>query len=149
MTKLDPTDLKILDVLKENSKLSTSQIAKRTLIPTTTVYNRIRKLEKDGIIRKYTVILDQKKLGRPLTAYILIHYNLAALRTKISREQLRKEVLCLPYVEEIKYLTGRYGGLLKVHLKDMEELNNLILNKLIQIPGVGTTETCFVLEDVK
>lgn len=146
---LDEKDVQILELLKLNSKLSTYKIARKTLIPVTTVHNRIKKLEKQGIIQKYTVVVDNKKLGQPITAYILVHYDISLWGKKISREEFRKKILELPNVETIEYLTGRFDILLKVQLKDMEELNTIILDKLRQIPGIGSSETFFVLEEVK
>ncbi len=146
---LDEKDWQILEHLKQNSKLSTYKIARKTLIPVTTVHNRIKKLEKQGIIQKYTVIVDNKKLGKPITAYILVHYDISLWGKKISREEFRKKILELPNIEAIEYLTGRFDILLKVQLRDMEELNTIILDKLRQIPGIGSSETFFVLEEVK
>jgi DNA-binding Lrp family transcriptional regulator len=70
--ELDKKDLQILELLKRDSKLTTSKIAKKTLIPTTTIHNRIKKLEKSGIIKNYTLNLDWKKLGKNITAFILV-----------------------------------------------------------------------------
>ena len=145
----DQTDWKILDVLKENSRLSTSKISKKTGIPVTTVFNRMKKLEREGLIKNYTINLDQKKLGKLLTAYILIHYDISVWDRESTRNELRHQLLSLPNVEEINYISGRFDILLKVRIKDMDELNSLILSKLRRIPGIGQTETFFVMEEVK
>ena len=70
--ELDQKDLKIIDILKENSKLTVNQISKRFNIPITTVHNRIKKLEKLGVIKNYTVILDYKKLNKGIQGIILV-----------------------------------------------------------------------------
>ena len=67
---LDNKDLAIIEVLKHNSNFSTQQISKKTGIPISTVHNRIRKLEKSGIIKEYTILLDNKKIGKPIAASI-------------------------------------------------------------------------------
>lgn len=149
MLKLDEIDFKILDVLKENSKLSTHKISKKTAVPITTVFNRIKKLEREGLIKKYSVILDEKKLGKILTAYIFMRYNMTVWGKALTREELGKQLLVLPNVEEIKYTLGRFDILLKAKIKDIEELNELVLTRLRKIPGIGQTETFIVLEDVK
>jgi len=88
--KLDKKDLKILEILKENSKLTTSQIYKKTNIPITTVHNRIKKLENLGIIRSYTLKLDYNKLGKPITGFILVTINyILPDGTKIKQEHVR------------------------------------------------------------
>ena len=83
---LDNKDLKILEVLKVNSRLSTQKIAKKTLIPITTVHNRMKKLEKEGIIKGYTVILDYKKLGKPILSFILISVVYSSFNKKFIRD---------------------------------------------------------------
>lgn len=147
--KIDQTDQKIITLLQENSKLSTRKLAKKTLIPITTVYNRIKKLEKTGIIKKYSILLDEKKLGKILTAYILMHYDISVWGKESTKKELKKQLLSLPNLEEVEYITGRYDILLKAKTRDMNELNDLILTKLRKIPGIGQTETFFVLEEVK
>ncbi|MBW2963913.1 Lrp/AsnC family transcriptional regulator, partial [Candidatus Woesearchaeota archaeon] len=69
---LDKKDLRILDELKADAKLTTGQIAKKLNIPVTTVHNRIKKLEKLGVVEGYTAKVDYKKLGKPITAYIMM-----------------------------------------------------------------------------
>lgn len=148
---IDEKDYRIIDIIKENSHLSTYKISKKTGIPVTTVHNRIKKLEKEGIIKRYTVVLDYKKLGLPITAHILVHYHIEQWYHKPdeAREQLKKGLLKLPFVEEIKYITGSFDILLKVRMKDVDQLNSVLLDKLRHIPGIGQTETIFVLEDLK
>lgn len=155
MRKIDEIDLKLIDVLRENSKLSTSKISKKTGIPITTVFNRIKKIENEGIIEKYTVKINEKKLGNAVTAYSLIHYDISLWNkksdTEISKESevLRKQLLSLPNVREAKYIAGRYDILLKVVATSLESVNELLLRKLRKISGIGKTETFFVLEDIK
>lgn len=149
MVEIDKIDQKIINLLQENSKLSSRKIAKKTLIPITTVYNRIKKLEKEGVIKKYSVVLDEKKMGKILTAYIFIHYDISVWDKESTKKELRKQLLSLPNVEEVKYVIGRYDILLKARLADTDELNHIILEKLRKIPGVGQSETFFVLEDLK
>lgn len=148
---IDEKDIMILEVLKENSRLSTYKISKKTALPVTTVHNRIKKLQQEGVIKQYTAVLDTKKLGRPITAYTLIHYNVSLWENagKNARETFKKDLLRLPYIEEIKYLTGSFDVLLKFNIKDMDQLNTILLDRLRKIPGIGQTETIFVLEDIK
>lgn len=149
MKEFDEIDLKILEALKDNSKLSTQKISKKTRIPMTTVFNRIKKMEKEEIIKKYSVVLDHKKLGKIITVYILIRYNISVWGKETTKAELHRDLLCLPCIEEIKYITGEYDIMLKAYVKDMEELNNLLLINLRKIPGIGQTNSIFVLEDVK
>ena len=147
--EMDNKDIKILECLKENSKYTTSQISKKTAIPATTVHNRIKKMEEEGIIKGYSVVLDQKKMGKMLTAYSLIHYDTSLWVKGTSKKDLENKLKSLPNVEEIKFITGKFDILLKVYAKDMDDLNEVVLNKLRKVLGVGTTETIFVMENIK
>ncbi|MBI3032190.1 Lrp/AsnC family transcriptional regulator [Candidatus Woesearchaeota archaeon] len=149
MDIIDEIDKRIIELLKDNAKLSTRAIGKKTGIPITTVYHRIRKLEQQGIIKKYTAIIDEEKLGRGLCGYTLIHYDASTLGDDKVREDLKKKLCALPEVEEIKYLTGRFDILLKARAKDIKEFGELLSVKLHKIPGVKNSETFFVINDIK
>ena len=148
---IDEKDMKILDVLRENAKLSSYKIAKKILLPVTTVHSRIKRLEREGIIKQYTILLDDKKLGKNIIAYTLIHYNISLWEKtgKNARDEFKKALLRLPYVEEITYITGSFDVMLKLKLESMDQLNSVLLERLRKIPGIGQTETIFVLEKVK
>lgn len=145
---LDSTDRKIIEILTHDAKCTNRDIAQKTKLPVTTVFNRIRRLEKSGVIRGYAAVLDYKKLGMKLTAYSLLHYNIAIWGKETSREELKRQLKQLPNVEEIKYIIGQYDILLKFRFRDMDEFNHILLNNLRTIPGIGQTETFLVLEDV-
>lgn len=149
MQEIDEIDQEIIDMLKENARFSTRQIAKRTHIPVTTVYHRIKKLEEKNIIKKYTIVVDEEKLGRGLCGYVLIHYDATELGDDQIRENLKKRLCALPGVEEIKYLTGRFDILLKVQAKDLKEFGELLSVKMHKIPGIRNSETFFVINDIK
>ena len=74
--ELDDKDEKILEVLKEHAEYTTRQIAKKTLLPVTTVHNRIIKLRKEGVILKYTIVPDYSKLDKDFVVYVLVSANL-------------------------------------------------------------------------
>jgi Lrp/AsnC family transcriptional regulator for asnA, asnC and gidA len=149
MEKLDEKDQKILNVLIENSSLSTQKIAKKTNIPITTVHNRIRKLREIGVIKGYTVILDQKKLGKNIFAYILVDVDNKVLKSgKMSQEELSKKIKNIDIVEEISVIGGVSDIILRVGVKDIEQLNDFIMNKLRAFDAVESTRTMIVLKDV-
>jgi len=82
---IDNKDLKILELLKLNARFTTKQISKKTLLPITTVHNRIKKLENLGVIKNYSVVIDHKKLGKSISAYILMNINYVYLKEKYNR----------------------------------------------------------------
>lgn len=142
----DQKDLHILDILKQNARFTTKQIAKKLNIPITTVHNRIKKLEKLEIIKNYTVNLDYKKLGKPIVSYILmtVMYILPN-GTKIKQDEVAKRIRSLENVEEVNILTGGFDIMIKVRSKDIDELNDFVIKKLRAIEGVDKTQTMIVL----
>lgn len=147
---MDEKDEKILLELLKNSKLSTQEISKRTLIPVTTVHNRIKKLEKHGIIKNYTLTLDYSKLGKNLAAYILIAVDYKYLKEiKSTQHELAKKLRCHPSVEEADMITGGNDIIIKVRAKDMKEIDYFVTTYLRNVHGVDRTQTMFILHEIE
>ena len=146
---MDKKDEKILELLRENSKLTTQQISKKTLIPITTVHNRIKKLEKERIITKYTIQHDHKKLGKNLGAYIQIVVDYKLLKEiKMFQHDLAKKLKQNEFVEEAAMVTGGTDILIKVRVKDVDELDNFVTKVLRNIDGIEKTQTMVILHEV-
>lgn len=142
----DSKDMKILEMLKTDSKLTTQQISKKTLIPVTTVHNRIKRMERSGIIKKYSVVLDHKKLGKGVMAFILltVSYVLPSGK-KVSQTELAKTIGSLPQVEETHIVTGGTDIIIKVRVQDIDALNQFVISDLRSIEGVENTQTIITL----
>jgi len=144
---IDEKDKKILEILEENSNLSTHKISKKTLIPVTTVNNRIKKLKELGVIKRYTVDIDKKKLGFNLSAYVLVLVSLDELkREKMKAKDLIKIIKKDPLVESVDNVTGDVDIILKMHVRDIHELNEYVVNDLSDYKGVERTKTLLILE---
>ena len=137
---------RILAILKENSKLSTSMISRKAGVPITTVHNRIKKMCKEGIIKKYTIVLDPKKIGMPILALILINFNYKLLEDK-NKEAFAK-ILHIDGVEELFEVTGDYDLILKVRTKDIETLNEVLTKLRSGNFAVRDTKTMIVLNEI-
>lgn len=145
---MDYKDERIIDILKENSKLSTQQISKKASIPITTVHHRIKKLEKEGIIKNYTVVLDSKKIGKAVSAYILIRVDYKLLQQiKKTQYELAQKLKSHLDIGEAATITGETDIIIKVGVKNMEELDNLITNYVRNVEGVERTQTMVVLRE--
>ena len=145
---LDKKDFKILEVLKENAKLSTQQISKKTLIPITTVHHRIKKLEKQGIIKGYTVLLDNKKIGKALAAYVLITVDYKLLNgIKLTQHDLAKKLKAHEFVEETAMVTGGTDIIIKIRVKDIDQMDEFVTKYLRNVDGVERTQTMVVLSE--
>lgn len=145
---LDEKDLQVLEELRQNAKRTTSQMSKRLNIPITTVHNRIKKLEQLGIIKKYTVEIDYAKLGKPITAYIMVTvvYMLPS-GVKVMQEDIAKQIKAMPEVEQVELITGATDILVKARVKDVPELNDLVTKKLRKIEGADKAQTMIVLSE--
>ncbi|MBL7206165.1 MAG: Lrp/AsnC family transcriptional regulator [Candidatus Aenigmarchaeota archaeon] len=145
---MDKLDEKIIEILKENSKLSTRKISKKLMVPITTVYHRIKRLENNGIIKNYTVSLNYKKLGKCITAYTLIIPDYERLKNDdITPEELVDKIKKNKTIENISLITGRFDIILKIRVNDIEELNRFNNNFLLRIHGISKTETLIVLKE--
>ena len=114
-------------------------------MPITTVHNRIKKLEKEKIIKKYTILPDYKKLGKGILSYILVSVMyMLPNGEKISQENLAKEIKKLG-AEEVSIVTGGTDIIVKVRVKDVDELNEFVIKKLRSVDGVDKTQTLIVL----
>jgi len=145
----DKKDLAIIEVLKHNSNLSTQQISRKTNIPITTVHNRIKKLEKSGIIKGYTILLDNKKIGKAIGAYIHIVVDYKLLKEmKMSQHVLAKKLKQHEFVEEAIVVTGGTDIILKARVKDIDELDNFVIKYLTNIDGIERSQTNVVLHEI-
>ena len=142
--KLDDKDMDILRLLKKNAKSTTQQISRELNIPITTVHNRIKKLEAEGIISKYTIILNHKKLGKTISARLMIRVTKLADQFKICNE-----VLNLEAVEKVYQITGDYDIVASVRVNDIEDLHSLIMTQLRTMPEIRNTSTTIVLKEFR
>ncbi|MBW2976354.1 Lrp/AsnC family transcriptional regulator [Candidatus Woesearchaeota archaeon] len=146
---MDKKDESIIQILKENSNLSTQQISKKTLIPITTVHNRIKKLKKEGIIRKYTVELDSTKVGKNIAAYINIVVDYKFLKEKnMSQYDLAKKLKQQGCVEACAMVTGGTDIIITLRVGSIEELDNFVTKDLRNIDGIEKTQTMVILNEV-
>lgn len=135
----DNLDLHILSLLQENCKLSLNKIGERVGLSGPSVLERIKKLEESGIIRGYTVVLDARKLGKDITAFIGVFINHPKLISSFEKAIDRFEE-----VQECHHVTGEYALLLKVKTDNTSGLEELI-RKIRSVDGVSWTETSVVL----
>lgn len=144
---VDRKDLLILDALKRNSKASVSQVSRETGLPGTTVHNRVKKLWKEGVIKGYTIKVDNKKLGRDLAAYIAITIDYRFLKKeKLDIRDFLKEIAKIPSVENVSIVTGEIDAIIKVRVKNIDELNMILMDKLRYYKGIEKTQTMVILE---
>ena len=144
--EMDDKDTKILEILKNDADYTTRQIAKKTLLPITTVHNRIQRLKKTGIIKRFTIELDHTKTGNNFAAYILISANLPLLKQKKkSQYDLAKEIKRFGFVESADIVGGGADIIAKVRVKGVEEFDKVLLGKLQLVEGIDKTQSLIVI----
>lgn len=146
LASLDHYDLRILQLLQHDARLTNKEIADKIGKSVSPVYERIRKLEAEGIILQYVAVLDKKKIDKSLTAYTHVQLKEHADHMMKSFE---KEVIRIPEVMECYHMTGQYDFLLKVASRDMDEYYSFIISKIAKLPNVGTVQSFFVLFEAK
>lgn len=141
---MDAIDLKILDVLKENSRMTTSETSKRVNLSIPAVSERIRKMDEAGIIEKYTIKINREKTNFKLLAFMFVIID----QTE-NIESFRNTIVQYDSVLECHHIAGEYDYLLKVLVEDTKALEFFISNKLKKIKGVYKCNTIIALSSIK
>ena len=146
MNQLDNTDVHILQLLQHDARLTNKEIADKLGKTITPVYERIKWLEKEGFIQCYVAVLDKDKIGKGLIAYTNVQLKEHAHTMLMAFE---KDIIQFSEVMECHHMTGIYDYLLKIAVKDMNEYQDFIVNKLAKLPNIGTVQSGFVMTEVK
>tara|TARA_R110000796_G_scaffold88850_3_gene191823 strand:+ start:33592 stop:34050 length:459 start_codon:yes stop_codon:yes gene_type:complete len=144
--KFDEIDSRLLALLQNDCKKTTKEYANSLHLSVTAVYERIKRLEKIGAIKKYVALVDKKHIGKPFT--VLCHVKLVQ-HTKDYVTQFEKEVVKLKEVAECFHISGDYDYILKIHVSDIEEYREFMVSKLTAINHIGSTQSSFVITEVK
>jgi len=146
MDTLDKTDLQILRIMQANAKLTTKELAAQVNLSTTPVFERLKKLETEGYIKKYTAILDAEKLNCGFMVFCSV--KLKRLNRDIAAEFTRI-IQDIPQVSECYNISGEYDYLLKIHAPNMKYYQEFILNVLGTIDSLGSLTSTFVMAEIK
>jgi|TARA_R110002051_G_scaffold88179_3_gene155404 Lrp/AsnC family leucine-responsive transcriptional regulator len=144
--KLDPTDISILKLLQVNSNRTVKSMAENLGLSTTPVFERIKKLEKEGYIANYTALLNHKKLGLKQTVFIAISLQ---GHTRSYLEKFVKEINDFPEVVECHRVSGGFDYLLKLVVEDIEAYEKFIITKLTLLPYLGNVQSHIALSTSK
>lgn len=146
MHNLDPVDLHILQLLQKDGLMTNKEIAAELNLTTTPVHERIKRLRRDGIIEKYTIEVNRKKLNKNLIVFcnVSLKEHAQAYLTKFE-----EDVQTLPEVVECYCISGGSDFLLKIIVSDIDEYKHFILNKLAALSNIGNAQSHFVVTEVK
>jgi Lrp/AsnC family transcriptional regulator, leucine-responsive regulatory protein len=144
--KLDATDHFILNKIQENALLTTKEIAADLGISYTPVYERVRKLEREGVIKKYVALINRDKVGKKLMAFCNVSLK---EHSRSNGEKFVKAVLDFTEVMECHNISGSYDFMLKIVVNDMPEYQQFLMNKLGALDCIGNTHSIFVMSEIK
>ena len=141
---LDPIDRQILALLQEDARISNAEIGRRVGLVHSAIFQRLRKLEKQGVLLGYETRIEPKAVGLGMAAFLFVK-----VEDRVGSHQTAHRLAALPEVQELHHVAGEDCYLLKVRVSDPEELGRLLREKVGVIEAVQSTRTTVVLETVK
>ncbi|MFT6204218.1 MAG: Lrp/AsnC family leucine-responsive transcriptional regulator [Spirosomataceae bacterium] len=146
IVKLDDTDKLIIKFLQEDAKLTTKELANRLNLSATPVYERIKRLENEQVIKKYVALVDREKIGMNLMVLCNIRLKEHAREAGMGFVQ---SISAMDEVVECLNISGDYDFMIKVVVPDMRTYQQFIMNKLASLNNIGSTQSIFVMGEVK
>jgi Lrp/AsnC family leucine-responsive transcriptional regulator len=141
---LDAIDRKILALLQDNAKMPQAVVAKKVGLTAPSIHDRVRKLEGEGYIRGYVAVLDPRKLGQEITAFVEVFVEHPKFEASFI-----EAVSDLDEVLECHHITGEFSILLKIRVPDMTAFRKLLIEHINTLRGVRQTRTVMVLATAK
>ena len=145
MEKIDETDLKILRILQKDSKKTTKEIAEILNLTSSPVYERIKRLEKQKLIKKYVALVDKKKLNIPITAICMVSLR---YHHEGFIDKFEKQIKELKEVQECYHMAGKVDFFLKINMTSLDNYHEFVRSKLSKIENIGVLESYFVLKEI-
>lgn len=144
--RLDDTDMRILEILQNDARISLKELASKVNLSSTPAFERWRRLERHGYIERYISILNADKVHRGFTVYCSV--KLKQMAKHVINDFIRV-IGNIPEVSECYHISGKYDYLLKINAPDMKYYKDFIVNVLGQVDSIGTIESSFVMDRVK
>jgi Lrp/AsnC family leucine-responsive transcriptional regulator len=145
-TKLDEFDLKILEALQSDGRLTNVELAERISLSPSPCLRRVRRLEAEGVIERYSATINRTKLGLGLTVFVEVKLARHAAR---DAERFGELIRSMPEVLACHLVSGDADFLLEIVLSDLEQYSRVVLKSLRNIEGIQSVHSRFVLETVK
>ncbi|MDC1162122.1 Lrp/AsnC family transcriptional regulator [Tenacibaculum sp.] len=143
--KLDETDLKILRILQLDSKKTAKEISETLSLTVSPIYERIRRLEKSGVIKNYVAILDKNLIEQPITAICMVSLR---YHNEGFIEKFETQIKALQEVQECYHMAGKVDFFLKINLRSIGDYHDFVRLKLSKINNIGILESYFVLKEI-
>ena len=143
---LDKLDRNILRVLQQEGRISMKDLGERVGLSITPCIDRVKRMERDGVITGYSARVDPAALGATLLVFVEITLN---QKSASAFEQFRREVLRIPEVQECHLVSGDFDYLIKARIHQMAEYRTLLGDMLLQLPGAAQSKSYVVMEEIK
>lgn len=143
---MDVIDKKLVQLLQKDAKKTTKELSLKLHLSVTAVYERIKKLEREGIIEKYVALLNRNKIDKGFVVFC--HIKLVQ-HAKDYLENFENEIVKLNEVQECFHVSGDYDYILKIFVKDMPEYREFMVTKLTTLQHIGSTHSTFMIGEVK
>ncbi len=143
---LDELDLRLLSELQMDARIANAELARRLNLSPPAVHARVKRLEEQGYIRGYAALLDRTQLGFDMLCFIQISLQLHQIE---QVNHFRTTIQQIPEVLECHHVTGEYDYLLKIAVRNRQELERLVMEKLTPMPGVARIHTSLVFSEIK
>ena len=143
---LDPKDKKLLVLLQNDAKKTTKELASELDLSVTAVFERIKKLEKQQIIKRYVALLNPEKIQKNFI--VLCHAKLVQHKKEYI-SQFEKEITQFPEVLECFHVSGDSDYILKICVKDIQEYREFMVSKLTNLQHIASTQSSFMIKEVK
>lgn len=146
MTEIDSTDIRILQELQNNSRLTTKELARTIHLSPTPTFERVKRLERDGYIKRYAAVLDSEKLNCGFIAFCFVRMKQHTYENSI---RLMEAVNDIDEIAECYNISGDYDFLLKIYTPDMKSYQAFLLKILGDLDCIGSLSSSFVIGEVK
>ena len=143
---MDDLDYRIIKALQSNGRIKKTSLARQLKVPATTLVERIRRLEKNKVIKEYQATIDPTKLDLLIQAFISVslgHHQNSKIRN------IENDIQKIPYIRACYHVAGRFDYLLHVAAKDVNHLGELVKKQIAAIEGIGKIETFIIFSEAK
>ncbi len=144
--KLDEIDFKIIEILQKQGRITNAKLAAAVGLSAPPMLERVKKLERNGVIKSYRAIVDAKRMGRSFFVFAAVNLDIKALNEAASFEDSVKN---MDEVLECHHIAGEIDFLLKINVPDQEHYKQFVIERLAKIEGINRIQSWVVLSTSK